>query len=73
MADDQAQTTRADELSSALSRVRENPKERARWDRVEELLDTVQRPDDVSELFHALMAKGLSPDLAGEIGSAKRL
>ncbi len=68
MADDQAQSENTDELASAIALAKQHPKQSARWDRVEELLEDVQRPADVSELFRHVIGKRLSGELLTEIG-----
>src|SRR5262245_47366117 len=68
MAEEQAKSERTDELASAIKAVKQNPKDRARWDRVEDLLESHQRPAEVSELFRLVIAKGHSAELISEIG-----
>ncbi|HMI92657.1 MAG TPA: hypothetical protein VK509_14880, partial [Polyangiales bacterium] len=57
-----------DELASAIAAAKKKPSDFARWDRVEELLDSVQRPDPVSELFTSTLVKGATPDMISELG-----
>ncbi|MDD9936468.1 MAG: hypothetical protein OXT09_22845 [Myxococcales bacterium] len=67
MPDDQ-QNPASDELGSAIEAVRGDPADSALWDRVEDLLDAAQRPTDVSELIHGVLADDVDTDLATEIG-----
>jgi hypothetical protein len=67
MPEDQASRDHSEELAAAIAAVTQNPKERARWDRVEELLESAQQPDAVSELFQNTLG-GLSPDLIADVG-----
>ena len=46
----------SDALSSAIEAARQHPESTKTWDLVEELVDDVQRPSDVRELFTALNA-----------------
>jgi tetratricopeptide (TPR) repeat protein len=68
MADDQAQPERRDELGTAIAAVKQNPKDRARWEHVEELLESTQRTDDVSALFRALIGGALPKDTLADVG-----
>lgn len=67
MPDDQ-QNPASDELGSAIEAVRADPADAALWDRVEDLLDAAQRPTDVSQLIHGVLAADVSPELATEVG-----
>jgi tetratricopeptide (TPR) repeat protein len=67
MPEDQASREPSQELAAAIAAVAQNPKERARWDRVEELLDSAQQPEAVSELFQNTLGS-LSPDLIADVG-----
>jgi tetratricopeptide (TPR) repeat protein len=68
MADDQASSQSTDELASAIALVKQNPKERQRWELVEDLLESAQRPADVSELFRSVLGKKLSSELLADVG-----
>ena len=68
MAEEQASTESADELASAIALVKQNPREPSRWERVEELLESAQRPADVSELFLGVLGKRLSAEHLNDIG-----
>ena len=69
MADDQAQAERPrDDLGTAIAAVQQNPTDRARWERIDELLEGSQRPDEVSALFRALIGKPLSDGALADIG-----
>ena len=57
-----------DELASAIAAAKKKPQDFARWDRVEELLDSAQRPEAVSELFTSTLVKGSTPDMVSELG-----
>ena len=57
-----------DELASAIAAAKKKPSDFPRWDRVEELLDSVQRPDPVSELFTSVLVKGATPDMVSDLG-----
>jgi len=69
MADDDVQQSGPDELSTAIEAVRDEPQEAERWDRVEELLDTIERPDDVSALFQSVLGgnDGLDAEVIDEV------
>lgn len=56
------------ELLTAIEAVKEAPQEPSHWDRVEEVLDTVQRPTDVSALFRDVLKQDLSSTLVTDIG-----
>jgi tetratricopeptide (TPR) repeat protein len=59
----------SDALSSAIEAARQNPGNTDNWDKVEELVDDVQRPSDVRELFRDVLNVGeLPPDLVTEVG-----
>ena len=59
----------SDALSSAIEAARQNPANTESWDLVEELVDDVQRPSDVRELFRdVLNAGGLPSELVTEVG-----
>src|SRR5262245_39968066 len=66
MADDPK--SHEDELASAVAAAKKKPDDFARWDRVEELLDSAQRPEPVSDLFTSTLVKGATPDLVAELG-----
>ena len=59
----------SDALSSAIEAARQNPANTESWDLVEELVDDVQRPSDVRELFRDVLNAGQLPsDLVTEVG-----
>lgn len=56
------------ELLSAIEAVKQMPSESAYWDRVEALVEQVQRPSDVSELFQCVLGTDIDAGLASDIG-----
>lgn len=68
MAEDHAGGEQSQELAAAIAAVQQSPKERARWDRVEELLEVSQQPDVVSELFKGTLGELHAPELVAEVG-----
>lgn len=59
----------SDALSSAIQAARQNPANTQSWDLVEELVDDVQRPSDVRELFRDVLNAGELPtELVTEVG-----
>lgn len=56
------------DLTTAIEAALQSPQDETHWDRVEEVLDAVQRPTDVSELFSNVLSKPIEPELAGTIG-----
>lgn len=56
------------DLEAALESARSNPTQAARWDALEALAETLQRPDDVSQLFREVLATDIDAALASELG-----
>lgn len=57
-----------EDLTTAIEAVRQAPEDESGWDRVEELVDAVQRPTDVSALFTGVLAESDDAELAGQVG-----
>ncbi len=56
------------DLATALKAARDTPDEADNWERAEELAEKIQRPDDVDKAYRAVLAGGISPELASEVG-----
>ena len=66
---DDAPNESSQQLATAIEAVKDHPDDVAGWDRVEDLVDSVQRPTDVSELFKGVMQDELPAELASDIMS----
>ncbi|MDQ3037297.1 MAG: hypothetical protein M3Y87_33190, partial [Myxococcota bacterium] len=51
-------------LVEALGAAEASPDDDARWDELEELADTLQRPDEVGALYRDVLARAHAPELA---------
>ena len=57
-----------DQLAEALAAAEADPENDACWDRLEELAEQTQRPDEVGALYRSVLAQDLSRDLAESLG-----
>jgi hypothetical protein len=57
-----------DALVTALDEARRSPGDEAAWDQVEILAATLQRPDEVAELYREVLERDLPPVLAASLG-----
>jgi len=57
-----------EDMTIAIEAVKAAPEDDAKWDHVEEVLDAVQRPTDVSELFTSVLSEQIEPELASNVG-----
>lgn len=58
----------SDALADALNEARKSPGDEAAWDQVEILAATLQRPDEVAELYKEVLSRDLPPVLAATLG-----
>ena len=57
-----------DQLAEALAAAEADPENDACWDRLEDLAEQTQRPDEVGALYRSVLAQDLSRDLAESLG-----
>lgn len=55
-------------LTKVLGAAELSPEEEANWDELEELAESLQRPDEVAALYRSVLARSLPPPLAERIG-----
>lgn len=55
-------------LEEALGAASASPEDDARWDELEELAESLQKPDEVGALYRDVLARSLSTELAESLG-----
>ena len=63
-------TSKTEQSFAAAMRAAENaPDSDDAWDHLEELAESMQRPEDVAKLYRDLLGRGLSSDVTGHLAA----